>query len=68
MELSSDTIYYRTDRMEVVNSGIYWLSETPDVPSKYVEASEERTATWAVLKNKDTGVSYIQRQIVAKDS
>lgn len=59
MELSGDTIYYRTDRMEVVDSGVFWLSETPDVPSKYAEASEERTATWAVLKNKETGVSYI---------
>lgn len=59
MELSSNVIFYRSDRMEVVDSGVFWLSETPDIPSKYSEASEERTGTYAVLKNTLTGVSYI---------
>lgn len=59
MELSTDTIFYRKDRVEVVDSGLIWLSETPDVPSTYALADEERIATWAVLKNKETGASYI---------
>lgn len=59
MEMSSNAIFYRTDRMEVLESGVFWLSETPDYPSKYEDASEERTATYAVLRNKVTGVTYI---------
>jgi endonuclease/exonuclease/phosphatase family metal-dependent hydrolase len=43
--------YYRTDRFELVDSGTFWLSNTPDKPSTYPGAACPRIATWAVLRD-----------------
>jgi endonuclease/exonuclease/phosphatase family metal-dependent hydrolase len=44
-------IFYKKDRFEVVNSGTFWLSETPDsIGKKGWDAACERVATWAVLE------------------
>lgn len=49
-------ILYRTDRVELVESGHFWLSETPTVPgSKGWDAACERVATWAIFKDKENG-------------
>ncbi len=45
-------LYYRTDRFELVDSGTFWLSKTPDKPSTYPGAACPRVATWAVLRDK----------------
>ncbi len=51
-------IFYRRERFEAVDSGWFWLSETPDIPgSKGWDGACERIATWAVLKDKTTGRS-----------
>ena len=54
----TDPIYYRQDRLDLVDSGVFWLSATPDVPSKQSDAAEERVCTWAIFRNKATGVMY----------
>ncbi|MBK8947034.1 MAG: endonuclease/exonuclease/phosphatase family protein [Ignavibacteriae bacterium] len=41
-----------SDKFKIVESGTFWLSETPDVPSKGWDASLNRIATWAKIKNK----------------
>lgn len=48
------SIFYRTDRIEVLEWGTYWLSETPDVPSFGWDAACRRTATWAFMQTKDS--------------
>ncbi len=41
-------ILYRRDRLRVVESGTFWLSETPETPySRGWDAALERIATWA---------------------
>ena len=52
------SIYYNTKTVELLEWGTYWLSETPDVPSKGWDAACKRTATWALLKMKDSGTLF----------
>ncbi|MBQ8210478.1 MAG: endonuclease/exonuclease/phosphatase family protein [Clostridia bacterium] len=51
-------IFYLKDKYELIDSGTFWLSETPDEPSKGWDASFKRICTWAVLENKATGERY----------
>lgn len=49
-------ILYRTDRLELLDSGTFWLSPTPGVPgSKGWDAAIERVATWARFRDRFTG-------------
>ena len=52
------SVFYRTDMLELVDGGTWWLSETPDVPSKGWDAKYPRTATWARLKKLDSGREF----------
>jgi len=53
-------IMFRTDRFEMVESGQRWLSPTPDVVgSKGWDAQLPRVLTWARLKDKKAGVSFL---------
>lgn len=48
-------IFYKNTRFAEVNSGTFWLSETPEVRgSKGWDGACERVATWAILKEKAT--------------
>ena len=52
-------IMYRADRFEAIDSGWFWLSETPEVAgSKGWDGACERMATWAILKEKKTGREF----------
>lgn len=42
-------VFYDTTRVELRDWGTYWLSETPEEPSKGWDAACKRTATWALL-------------------
>ena len=56
----ASSIYYRKDKFDLVNSGTFWLSETPDEAGTYLEASlYPRICTWAHLRDKTTGFEYI---------
>lgn len=46
---------YRSDRFELVDSGTFWLSPTPDVPGKGWDAALPRVATWAMLRERASG-------------
>lgn len=43
-------ILYHTKRLKLLGSGCFWLSETPQEPSKGWDAACERIATWALFK------------------
>jgi len=55
----SNPLFYRSDKYELVASGWFWLSDTPDVSSKFSGSNCTRIAVWARLKNKTTGFEYI---------
>jgi endonuclease/exonuclease/phosphatase family metal-dependent hydrolase len=46
----SSPIGYNTHRFKLMDSGTFWLSPTPDVPSKGWDAAYPRVATWARLR------------------
>lgn len=51
-------IFYLKDKYKVVDSGSFWISDTPDTPSKGWDAVCNRICTWAVLENIQTGQQY----------
>ena len=56
----ASSIYYRKDKFDLVDSGTFWLSETPDVMgSSLPNANYPRICTWAHLRDKVTGFEYI---------
>jgi endonuclease/exonuclease/phosphatase family metal-dependent hydrolase len=49
-------IFYRRDRFELLDSGTFWLSETPEVAgSKGWDADYERIVTWGELRDRSSG-------------
>lgn len=52
-------VFYRTDRLEVVRSGDFWLSDTPEVPgSKTWGQLYPRMVTWARFQRRDGGGTF----------
>ena len=49
------TIFYRKDDGELLDGGTFWLSETPDTPSRGWDAACFRSCTWTKLKMKSNG-------------
>lgn len=48
-----NTVFYRKDRFELLDWGVFWLSETPEVVgSKGWDGACERLATWTVLRDR----------------
>ncbi len=54
----SCSIFYLKDKYELVDSGDFWLSETPETPSWGWDTACPRIVTYAILKNKTTGFVY----------
>lgn len=52
-------VFYRRDRYNLIDSGTFWLSDTPDKPSKALDAACRRVCTWAILENKTSGQQYV---------
>lgn len=52
-------ILYRKDRFEVLESGNFWYSETPEVPGKGWDAvCCNRICSWVKFKERRTGTSF----------
>lgn len=52
------SVFYDSTRIELLEWGTYWLSETPDEPSYGWDAACRRTATWTLLKEIATGQKF----------
>ena len=52
------SIFYNKRKVELLEWGTYWLSETPDMPSKGWDARCKRTATWARMRMKNSGKEF----------
>ena len=51
-------ILYNKKTIKLLKWGTFWLSETPDEPSVGWDASQKRSATWALLKDKRYNKNY----------
>lgn len=51
-------IFYNTEKLQVLQSGTFWLSETPDQPSKGWDAAYNRVCTYALFKTKKGGKKF----------
>lgn len=51
-------ILYDTRKFNVLDSGTFWLSETPEKRSQDWNAACVRICTWAHLKHKETGKTF----------
>ncbi len=56
---NSQPIFYRADKFELLESGIQWMSDTPDVRSKYEESAYTRSFTYALLKDVATAETLL---------
>ncbi len=52
------SIFWNKKTVSVLKWGTFWLSETPDIPSKGWDAACFRTATWALMKDRRTGNKF----------
>ncbi len=52
-------VFYRTDKYEKLDSGSFWLSETPEVMSKDWGAAHYRVATYVILRDKVSGDEFV---------
>ena len=51
-------IFYDTEEVELLDKGTFWLSATPETPSKGWDGQCFRTCTWTIFKCKATGDKF----------
>lgn len=51
-------VIYKKTKYNLVDSGTFWLSETPDEVSRGWDGACNRICTWVVLEDKETGERY----------
>lgn len=52
------SVFYNKKKISLLKWGTFWLSETPEEPSKGWDAACLRSATWALMKSKETGKKF----------
>ncbi|NML57838.1 endonuclease/exonuclease/phosphatase family protein [Chryseobacterium cheonjiense] len=52
-------IFYDAGRLQVIKSGTFWLSETPEKPSKGWDAALNRICTYALFKDKKSEKEFL---------
>lgn len=51
-------VFYKNNELEVLESGTFWLSESPNKVSKGWDAALPRVCTYAQFKHKDSGIVF----------
>ena len=51
-------VFYLTAKYKMIDTDNFWLSDTPQIPSKSWGSNLNRVCTWAVLENLITGERY----------
>lgn len=52
-------VFYLKEKYDVVDSGTFWLSETPDKVSRGWDGACNRVCSWAKLRDKESGTVYV---------
>ena len=52
-------VFYLKDKYNALDSGTFWLSDTPNKVSFGWDAACRRVCSWVVLENKETGEKYV---------
>ena len=52
-------VFFRRDMFTLIDSGTFWLSETPEKPGLGWDADYIRVCTWALLENVETGKRFV---------
>lgn len=52
-------VFYNTSKFTLLEHGTFWLSDTPEKPSKGWDAALNRIATWGRFKSKETGKEFM---------
>lgn len=58
-EKESEPIYWNRKKLKPVKLGVFWMSETPGIPSKSWGARHYDLATWGIFKIKSTGEKFL---------
>lgn len=51
-------LFYDTEKLQVLDSGTFWLSDTPEIPSKGWDAAYNRICTYALFQIKEGGKKF----------
>ena len=54
----ASAVFYKNEKYELISTETFWLSKTPDKPSRGWDAWINRICTVAVLKDRETGFTY----------
>ena len=54
-----NAVFWLKDKYTLVDSGTFWLSETPEKESRYSGAGCNRICTWVLLQNNNTAEQYL---------
>ena len=52
-------IFYNTKRIKLLDESTFWLSTTPEKPSKGWDAALPRTCTYGIFQNKSDGTKFM---------
>lgn len=56
-------LFYDMEKLQVLKSGTFWLSETPEKPSKGWDAAYNRICTYAFFKDKKSKKEFLAMNI-----
>ncbi|NLP30613.1 MAG: hypothetical protein GX363_05725 [Clostridiales bacterium] len=54
----NNAIFYKKEKYEVIDKGVFWFSEAPDIPSIGWDASDQRICYWAKFKELETNLEF----------
>lgn len=52
-------VFYNTERVDLLEESTFWLSLTPEEPSKGWDAALPRTCTYGIFRNKSDGTKFM---------
>ena len=54
-----NSVFWKKDRFDLIESGTLWLSDTPQSVSKYPNSKQYRTCTYVKLREKASGIEFV---------
>jgi len=61
LEYGDSALLFRTERFELLDSGQFWLTPTPELPLSFgfIRGSVFRYVNWAVLRDRSNGFTFL---------